>query len=189
MKAAMGMKLDNQMMDYTADDNIGVTKKEEENGGAEDTENAAATAPGSEVDAKKAKAAMRMSGQNPLMTLNEFKPSLAWECVELGHSPATRKFCMKTEIDGETYEGSGVSKKLAKQAAAKSILNKLYDMNFSFSGDNSIEGNTDSEMKVSVCNDYHGLMMLTIHLVRLLEQTSSSPSSPRTRAWRTTSGD
>ena len=80
MKAAMGMKLDNQMMDYTADDNIGVTKKEEENGGAEESENGAATAPGSEVDAKKAKAALRV--ERPLQdTQWNVGPSLMILCV------------------------------------------------------------------------------------------------------------
>ena len=43
----MGMNLDNQVMDYTADENIGFTKKEEENGGAEESENWAVTAPAS----------------------------------------------------------------------------------------------------------------------------------------------
>ena len=54
---------------------------------------------------------------------------------------------MKTVIDGETYEGCGVSKKLAKNAAAKSILNKLFNMDFSL-GEEIQEGVNDSEIKV-----------------------------------------
>jgi len=69
-------------------------------------------------------------GQNPVMTLNEMKPGLSFECLETGTSPATRRFIMKVSIDGEEFEGCGTSKKLAKQAVAKSALTKLYDFKF-----------------------------------------------------------
>ena len=112
-------------MDFTADVNFGVNGKQNEF----KTEKAEVEDSPAEAKGKKTKPAKKISaGQNPLMTLNELKPGLAWNCSETGHSPATKKFCMKTEIDGESFEGSGVSKKLAKQAAAKSVLNKLFNM-------------------------------------------------------------
>jgi len=69
-------------------------------------------------------------GQNPVMTLNEMRPGLSFECSESGSSPATKRFTMKVIIDGKEFDGSGASKKLAKQAAAKTALTQLYNMNF-----------------------------------------------------------
>ena len=145
----MGLNPFPQNSDFTEDDTFARVKKEIEKGEeiSKDTKNDEPSA-----SAKKKKDSKKLSSSdNPLMALNELKPQLEWTCSQTGNTPATNKFHMRTEIDGQVFEGQGVSKKLAKQAAAKSILNKLYDMNFSFSGDNSIEGNTDSEMKVSVC--------------------------------------
>ena len=82
------------------------------------------------------------------MTLNELKPNLTWQCAELGHSPATKKFCFKVTIDGKEYEGTGVSKKLAKAAAAKSVLNQLYGMNFVVGGEVE-EGVAEGTLKVA----------------------------------------
>eukprot|EP00092_Neocalanus_flemingeri_P029434 GFUD01031960.1.p1 GENE.GFUD01031960.1~~GFUD01031960.1.p1 ORF type:complete len:688 (-),score=250.66 GFUD01031960.1:145-2208(-) len=68
--------------------------------------------------------------QNPVMTLNELKPGLSFDCAESGTSPATKRFTMKVLIDQQEFEGSGASKKQAKQAAARSALTKLYNINF-----------------------------------------------------------
>ena len=118
--------------DFTADPVIGDENKGENSSNVdilhtnEEEEEAVKPSP---APAKKTKPAKKFSaGQNPLMTLNEARPGLCWECSETGHSPVTKKFCMKVVIDGETFEGSGVSKKLAKQAAAKTILTKLYNV-------------------------------------------------------------
>ena len=98
---------------------------------------------------KKTKPAKKISaGQNPLMTLNELKPGLSWECSETGHSPATKRFSMKVVIEGETFQGSGVSKKLAKLAAAKVILTKLYNIQFML-GQMEESDTTGEEMKVA----------------------------------------
>ena len=120
--------------DFTADPVIGDENKGENSSNVdilhnnEEEEEAVKPSP---APAKKTKPAKKFSaGQNPLMTLNEARPGLCWECSETGHSPVTKKFCMKVVIDGETFEGSGVSKKLAKQAAAKTILTKLYNVQF-----------------------------------------------------------
>ena len=37
---------------------------------------------------------------------------------------------MTVHVDGEKYEGSGASKKMAKHACARSALTKLYHMSF-----------------------------------------------------------
>ena len=37
---------------------------------------------------------------------------------------------MTVNVDGEKYEGSGASKKMAKHACARSALTKLYHMSF-----------------------------------------------------------
>ena len=98
---------------------------------------------------KKTKPAKKISaGQNPLMTLNELKPGLSWECSETGHSPATKRFSMKVVIEGETFQGSGVSKKLAKLAAAKVIPTKLYNIQFML-GQMEESDTTGEEMKVA----------------------------------------
>ena len=100
--------------------------------------------------AKKTKPAKKFSaGQNPLMTLNEVRPGLSWECSESGHSPATKKFCMKLQIEGETFEGSGVSKKLAKQAAAKTVLAQLYNLQFTLCGELEETNDPGAEIKVA----------------------------------------
>jgi len=68
--------------------------------------------------------------KNPCMMLNELKPGIAYECNESGESPATKRFTMKVTVDGHVFEGSGASKKLAKQASARSAMNKLFNVSF-----------------------------------------------------------
>ena len=132
--------------DFTEDDAFGKAKKEKRD--ETETKQKAQDAQNNEsspANGKKKKDSKKLSSsQNPLMALNEVKPSLEWTCSQTGNTPATNKFHMRTEIDGEMFEGQGVSKKLAKQAAAKSILNKLYKMNFTVA-----EMDTNEEMKVA----------------------------------------
>ena len=75
------------------------------------------------------------------MLLNELKPGLKYEVDECGDSPATKRFVMTVSIENHTFEGSGASKKLAKQACARMALTTLY--NFSFTPGLTME--TDSE--------------------------------------------
>lgn len=70
------------------------------------------------------------SDKNPVMLLNELKPALKYECEECGDSPATKRFVMTVTVDDRTFEGSGASKKLAKQACARMALTALYNMSF-----------------------------------------------------------
>ena len=81
------------------------------------------------------------SDKNPVMLLNELKPGLKYEVEECGDSPATKRFVMTVSIDNHSFEGSGASKKLAKQACARMALTTLY--NFSFTPGLTME--TDSE--------------------------------------------
>lgn len=64
------------------------------------------------------------------MLLNELRPNLDYVMIETGNSPLTKRFVTKVEIEGNTFEGFGSSKKQSKQACAKSALNMLYNFNF-----------------------------------------------------------
>jgi hypothetical protein len=68
--------------------------------------------------------------KNPVMSLNELKPGLAYICTESGNTPATKLFTMKVTIEERCFEGTGSSKKLAKQACARSALSALYNVSF-----------------------------------------------------------
>ena len=137
----------NEIMDFTAD----VGFEGEPKNGSNNGNNISANPVDKNESKKSRKQKERVSaGQNPLMTLNEFRPGLTWECSETGTTPATKKFCLKTTIDGETFEGFGVSKKLAKVSAAKSVLSKLYNMSFTIGvSEMSKDGASEGEMKVS----------------------------------------
>ena len=70
-------------------------------------------------------------GKNPVMILNELKPGLDYKLNEAtGASASNRQFTVKVEVDGQSFEGTGPSKKMAKQALAKAVLNKVYKCNF-----------------------------------------------------------
>ena len=70
------------------------------------------------------------AGKNPVMILNEIRPGLKYEFVsETGESHA-KNFVMAVTIDGETFQGSGRNKKLAKARAAQAALSKIYNMEF-----------------------------------------------------------
>ena len=68
--------------------------------------------------------------KNPIMTLNELKPGLVYTCTETTSAATTKKFTTSVTIDKVEFEGSGSSKKLAKQACARTALSRLYGVNF-----------------------------------------------------------
>ncbi|XP_078661863.1 double-stranded RNA-specific editase 1-like isoform X3 [Branchiostoma floridae x Branchiostoma belcheri] len=69
-------------------------------------------------------------GKNPVMILNELRPGLKYEFVsETGESHA-KNFVMAVTIDGQTFEGSGRNKKLAKARAAQAALQKIFNYQF-----------------------------------------------------------
>lgn len=68
--------------------------------------------------------------KTPVGLLNELKPGLEYRCIsEKGEQ--YNKFVMEVIVDNERFEGSGPSKKLAKTAAAKAVLAKIFSISFS----------------------------------------------------------
>ncbi|XP_048516363.1 double-stranded RNA-specific editase Adar isoform X2 [Athalia rosae] len=68
--------------------------------------------------------------KGPVALINELYPGVIYKCVsDSGESYA--KFTIAVTIDGETFEGTGPSKKLAKAAASKAALAKLKNVHSS----------------------------------------------------------
>ncbi|XP_071632242.1 adenosine deaminase acting on RNA isoform X3 [Temnothorax longispinosus] len=62
--------------------------------------------------------------KGPVALINELYPGVVYNCIsDTGESYA--KFTISVTINGETFEGTGPSKKLAKAAASKAALAKL----------------------------------------------------------------
>jgi len=103
-------------------------KLEESNGdGAENIENGNGVHNGSvAAGSPNKKVKISASDKNPVMLLNELRPGLKYDVEEC----ATKRFVMTVTIDGQTFEGSGASKKLAKQACARMALTALYNLSF-----------------------------------------------------------
>ncbi|KAM4626133.1 double-stranded RNA-specific editase 1 isoform 2-T2 [Discoglossus pictus] len=68
------------------------------------------------------------SGKNPVMILNELRPSLKYEYVSESGESHAKNFVMSVIVDSQTFEGSGRNKKLAKARAAQSALASLFNM-------------------------------------------------------------
>ncbi|XP_029462018.1 double-stranded RNA-specific editase 1 isoform X4 [Rhinatrema bivittatum] len=68
------------------------------------------------------------SGKNPVMILNELRPGLKYEFVSESGESHAKNFIMAVTVDGQTFEGSGRNKKLAKARAAQSTLAALFNM-------------------------------------------------------------
>lgn len=69
--------------------------------------------------------------KNAVMSLNELKPGLKYECGEIGQNPDNaKKFRTTVTVDGKQFEGFGTSKKLSKAACARACLYKLYGVHF-----------------------------------------------------------
>ncbi|XP_075911150.1 double-stranded RNA-specific editase 1 isoform X2 [Petromyzon marinus] len=67
-------------------------------------------------------------GKNPLMILNEMRPGLRFDFVaEIGESHA-RNFVMAVTVDGQTFQGFGRNKKLAKARAAQAVLQGIFNL-------------------------------------------------------------
>ncbi|XP_043681292.1 double-stranded RNA-specific editase Adar isoform X1 [Vespula pensylvanica] len=68
--------------------------------------------------------------KGPVALINELYPGVVYKCIsDSGESYA--KFTISVTIDGETFEGTGPSKKLAKAAASKAALAKLRNVHSS----------------------------------------------------------
>lgn len=69
--------------------------------------------------------------KNPVMSLNELRPGLTFECNEIGSNPDNaKKFRTTVTVDEKVFEGFGSSKKLSKAASARACLYKLFGVNF-----------------------------------------------------------
>lgn len=68
--------------------------------------------------------------KGPVALINELYPGVVYNCIsDNGESYA--KFTISVTINGETFEGTGPSKKLAKAAASKAALAKLKNVHSS----------------------------------------------------------
>ncbi|XP_014233738.1 double-stranded RNA-specific editase Adar-like [Trichogramma pretiosum] len=76
------------------------------------------------------KAMNKFMDKGPVAIINELYPGVVYKCVaDNGESYA--KFTVSVTIDGESFEGTGPSKKLAKAAASKAALAKLRNVHSS----------------------------------------------------------
>ncbi|KAK9508478.1 hypothetical protein O3M35_006027 [Rhynocoris fuscipes] len=64
-----------------------------------------------------------MNGEvNPVMALNEIIPGLKFECLYENSQKSINPFVFGVRVDNQLYQGSGSSKKNAKNAAARAVL-------------------------------------------------------------------
>ena len=74
--------------------------------------------------------ATQPAGKNPVMILNEIRPGTKYDFVSEAGESHSKNFVMSVTVDGETFEGSGRNKKLAKSRAAQAALQKLFNLHF-----------------------------------------------------------
>ena len=119
-------------------DDLASDVKEENNGDAPGASEADTkeeeVAKGSDESSQTAKKPGQFVDKNPVMLLNELQPGLQYDTRECGTSPSTKRFVVSVTVEkdgkSDAVEGSGSSKKLAKQACARSALILLYNMSF-----------------------------------------------------------
>ncbi|KAM6893533.1 double-stranded RNA-specific editase 1-like [Xenentodon cancila] len=68
------------------------------------------------------------SGKNPIMILNEMRPSLKYDFVSESGESHAKNFTMSVTIDSQTFQGSGRNKRLAKARAAQAALSALFNL-------------------------------------------------------------
>jgi len=73
------------------------------------------------------------AGKNPVMILNETRPGTKYELEEESGDSINKVFVMSVTVDGQTFKGSGRSKKLAKARAAQAAMETLFNLQFSTS--------------------------------------------------------
>ena len=123
--------------DYTSDDVVPAAGGfvSDDLAGEGDEDKAAKEAAEAAEDEPAAKKPGMFMDKHPVMLLNELKPGLQYEVGECGTSPSTKRFVVTVNVDPDgdpkgVVEGSGASKKLAKQACARAVLTRLYNMSF-----------------------------------------------------------
>uniref|UniRef100_A0A8C9CJH5 Adenosine deaminase RNA specific B1 n=1 Tax=Phocoena sinus TaxID=42100 RepID=A0A8C9CJH5_PHOSS len=68
------------------------------------------------------------SGKNPVMILNELRPGLKYDFLSESGESHAKNFVLSVVVDGQFFEGSGRSKKLAKARAAQSALATVFNL-------------------------------------------------------------
>ncbi|XP_045581268.1 double-stranded RNA-specific editase 1 isoform X2 [Procambarus clarkii] len=66
------------------------------------------------------------TSKNPIMLLNELRQGVEYMLKQESGEPHSKTFTYQVTVDGQLFEGTGNSKKLAKAAAARQALSKLY---------------------------------------------------------------
>ncbi|XP_042858239.1 double-stranded RNA-specific editase Adar-like isoform X3 [Penaeus japonicus] len=66
------------------------------------------------------------TSKNPIMLLNELRQGVEYQLKQESGEPHAKTFTFQVTVDGQVFEGTGNSKKLAKAAAARQALSKLY---------------------------------------------------------------
>nr|KAG5703760.1 hypothetical protein BaRGS_009558 [Batillaria attramentaria] len=70
--------------------------------------------------------------KNPVMILNEMRPGLKYEFVSETGESHSKCFTMSVTVDGQTFEGYGRNKKIAKSRAAQAALVKVFGLDFTY---------------------------------------------------------
>jgi double stranded RNA-specific editase B len=70
-------------------------------------------------------------GKNPVMILNEIRPGTKYEFISETGESHSKSFTMSVCVDGQTFQGSGRNKKLAKTRAAQAALQTIFSLDFS----------------------------------------------------------
>lgn len=84
---------------------------------------------GGPASKKASRAAEEADKKNPVMLLNELQPGLEYTLVSENAAVPTQRFTMAVTVaNGDVYEGCGSNKRLAKAAAARAALLKLYNI-------------------------------------------------------------
>ncbi|KAK3865949.1 hypothetical protein Pcinc_020765 [Petrolisthes cinctipes] len=66
------------------------------------------------------------TSKNPIMLLNELRQGVEYSLKQECGEPHAKTFTFQVTVDSQVFEGTGNSKKLAKAAAARQALSKLY---------------------------------------------------------------
>lgn len=78
-----------------------------------------------------------ITGKSPVQILNEVNPKAVYAVISEDMTNLGKRFVMTVSIDGESYTGFGANKKLAKQAAARSALNEMFELQGKEGGDSA----------------------------------------------------
>lgn len=68
-----------------------------------------------------------LSTRNPVLTLNQLRPGLRFECVS-GGGAGPQSFVVTVAVDAQRFQAYGRSKRLAKARAARAVLAKLFHL-------------------------------------------------------------